>query len=183
ASLPALFFLGGSLLSLLIFMFIMHFLTTRYATLAALILLSFVPLCLDDAFRQAWRSGALRRFHLAFGFFVFYFLMDSLVSFGYSKDYEREAAEWTRANLEPGVALYTDSYTVAYVSGRIPGYDRIERDALVYLDRLSPGDYLAAVADYDEPELREALDGRGNLELVISFANERDDQVRIYRAR
>src|SRR5690606_21029653 len=75
ASLPALFFLGGSLLSLLIFMFIMHFLTTRYAVLASLILLSFVPLCLDDAFRQAWRSGAVGRFQLAFGFFVFYFLM------------------------------------------------------------------------------------------------------------
>lgn len=182
ASLPALFFLGGSLLSLLIFMFIMHFLTTRYATLAALILLSFVPLCLDDAFRQAWRSGAVRHFHLAFGFFVFYFLVDSLVSFGYSKDYERDAAQWSRDHLATASGeLYTNSYTVAYVSGKVPEYDKINKDALAYLDHLKSGDHLAAVIRYDETQLREMLDARGDLELLVNFANERDDQVRIYR--
>ena len=182
ARLPALFFAGASLLSLLLFMAIMQFLTQRYAALASLVIISFLPLALDSLYLRAREIGRARRFGAVFGFFLFYLAVDSLISFGYSRRYVEDAVAWSRAELQTGARLYTNSYTIAYHSGRVPEYDKVNLDPTSYLWQLSPGDYLVAEVAHDEGDLKQALDANGGLKLLITFGNEREDEIRVYRA-
>ena len=181
AALPLIFFLGASLLSLLIFILIMHFLTQRYAALACLLLLSLLPLCLDTVYLRAKANGKMLPFYAVFGFFVLYYTVDSLFSFGYSKDYINQAGHWSREQLSMQAELHTNSYAVAYLSRKIPHYDKISEDARVTLQQLEPGEYLAVTVKHDEEDVRALLEQRPRLQLLQRFANERNDAVEIYR--
>ncbi|MDT8397396.1 MAG: hypothetical protein RQ899_02135 [Pseudomonadales bacterium] len=182
ASIPVLFFVASSMLSLLIFMFVMHFLTQRYATLPALILLSLVPLCLDSLYLQAQGLGKTKIFQLVFGIFVFYFAVDSLVSFGYSKRYIHDAANWTRENISTNVQLHTNEYAIAYGSGLVADYDKVPPDARTSVAAVNAGDVLAVSVRYNDAELQALLNDRTDLALLKTFSNKRNDQVRIYQA-
>lgn len=179
AALPAAFFLAASLVSLLIFMTIMQFLTQRYAALACLVLLSLLPPCLDSFLNRSWATHGGNRFRIALGGIFFYLAVDSLISFGYSKDHIRDAAEWTRDHAPSG-ELYTNHFAIAHGSGRIPDYDRISLEAESYLGLLERGDHFAVEMNHDETDLLQALESDARLRLLARFANERGDQVRIY---
>jgi hypothetical protein len=168
-------------LALLLFMLIMHFTTQRYATLLALLILARIPLVLDALYTRAQGSEkAFRHFHTCFIVFAFYFLVDSLFSFGHSNRHIEDAIAWTRAELPADAQLKTNNFALGYHSGHVIEYDKIERDtALVAADSRS-GDYLALELDDDADS---ELDSDPRFVRLQRFVNERDDQVLVYLHR
>ena len=137
-------------LALVLFLLIMHFMTQRYTTLLSLLLLSFVPLMLDRLYTQAQERGTLKRFMGIVSVFIFYYLIDSLFSFGYSQQHVEEGVAWTRENLPAEAQLRTNNFAIAYHSGRIPDYDLTVRAIVNVLQSSTSGDYLVLEIDHDD---------------------------------
>jgi len=170
-----------AVLALLMFQFIMHFQTQRYAALLALLLLLWLPGLLEQWWQRAEQRGTVRRFRFVLAFFCFYFAIDSLVSFGYSKQQIEQAEQWLLHELPADAGFATNSFQLAWRSGRIADYDRIQRDAAVTLQSATAGDYVALDLKQSDTAARRLLEQFSALELVTGFHNERGDEVRIYR--
>ncbi len=175
-------YIAISALALLLFLLIMRFTTDRYATLLALLVLTQAPLILDELYTRALDSeNLLKHFHVYSAVFCFFFLADSLVSFGYSNEHVEDGIAWTREQLPDGTPLQTNSFAIAYHSGRVANYDETVRDTASVVAASSSGDYLVLEVDNDDDG--SALDGNPALVPLQRFANERDDEVRVYLRR
>ncbi len=170
-----------SLITLLAFLSLMSFLTQRYATFTALCLLSLAPLCLDTLADQCRAAGRQLRYYVVLAIFVIYFLVDSLVSFGTSKAYLMEAADWMRGNLPQEITLHTNDMAMAHGSGRVREYDKISLEAADAIAAMTADDYLALKINRNENQLRQTLDQREDLILLQRFSNNRNDEARIYQ--
>jgi hypothetical protein len=171
-------YMGIATLALVLFLLIMHFVMQRYTALLGLLILSLVPVMLDDLYTHAQQTGTGKRFNGILGFFCVYYLVDSLVSFGYSQQHLDDSIAWTRSNLPAQAQLRTNNFAIAYHSGRVTDYDQTVRDIGSVLQNSASGDYLALELDYNDNT--DALDTSPLLVPVDSFANERGDEVRIY---
>jgi hypothetical protein len=180
---PWFLFLGSSLLALIIFVSIMQFLTTRYAVMAALLLLSLAPLSLDTLYQQALQSGKRKKFQAISFLLVFYFLVDSLVSFGYSKNYIREAIDWSQENVADGSLVLTNSFPIAYYSGLVADYDKILPQPEMTLALLENQEYLVMDIAHDDNELLEQLGQHPRLSELQRFSNRRNDAIIIFDIR
>lgn len=178
---PWWFFLGSALLALLLFVSILQFLTTRYAMMAALLLLSLLPLYLNTLYQQAQDNGSMKNFQRLFAACVTWFLLDSLVSFGYSKDYIEEGINWTRGNVAANERLTTNSFAVAYYSGLVPEYDKIDTDVMQVLDNIRREGYLVLDLASSEVATIETIASRNRITELARFTNNRDDAVIVYR--
>jgi hypothetical protein len=178
---PLMAYLLSAVVALTLFMFIMHFLTQRYAVMLCLVLLTQVPLLLDHLAQTAREQEFLPKFRVAFVVLGIYYFGDSFINFGYSRAYVEEAIAWTRSELPANADLYTNDRAIAYESGRVEDYDLVNRDASLALQQAEPGDYLALDVGYDEVTLRDDLEQQRDLALRKSFSNERGDEIRIYQ--
>lgn len=167
---------------LFLFLSALHFLTWRYCFLATLLLLSFLPLSLEKIYLRCRENGKIKRFHYVFGFLLFYYLVECLISFGASKAYIEEAEDWIQANTNSDTFLLTNSYNIAYTSKLVENYDTISLEPMDYLNHPPRDGYLAIEIKAKDPEVLAAFEQNSGLELVTSFGNRRNDQVLIYRA-
>jgi hypothetical protein len=174
-------YMASAALPLLLFVLIMHFMTQRYATLLSLLLLSLVPLMLDDLYTLARRHGKLRRFHAVAGFYCFYYFVDSFVSFGYSHRHIEEGIVWTREQLPADAVVRTNDFAIAYHSGRVADYDQIVRNTDSVIQASAPGDYLVLELGHNDNSA--VLDANPVLQPLQLFTNERGDEVRVYLHR
>jgi hypothetical protein len=172
-----------SLIALLCFVSIMHFLTQRYATLLCLLLLTLIPGALNNLYEHAIANNTRKKFHIIFGSLCFYLLIDSVISFGYSKQYIEDASVWATAEVPVTANLHTNNYALAYASGRIPEFDKISLNIQDTLQQSSGSDYLMLDVKHDDNAIKNHLDENSQLELLQSFANKRGDEVRIYLQR
>lgn len=180
---PLAVYAGGSLVMLLVFIFIMHFLTHRYATLLCLLLLTLVPGILNSWYERARLHHSTRRFRAVLAFFCAYFFIDSLVSFGHSRDYMAEAIAWSAIELPAGAELHTNHMGIAHGSGRIAAYDKVPLQAEAALQTAGSSDYLMLDIRSDDSDLKALLDANPRLQLVRSFANDSGNEVRVYLHR
>lgn len=174
-------YIAVAALALLLFLAIMHFLTQRYAALLVLLVLAQVPPVLDELHARAQGAGRLRLFHGWVLAFAFYYLVDSLVSFGYSQQHVEDGIAWAHAELPAGAELKTNNFAIAYGSGRIVDYDMTQRDPLAVAETATSGDYLMLEVDNDS--VLDVAAAWPQLVEVTRFANERGDAVRVYRHR
>ncbi len=171
----------GALLSLFAFVSIMHFLTQRYATLLCLLLLLQLPPVLD---RWHQLLSARWPWHRAlYAFALCYFLVDSLFSFGHSKQHVTLAGGWLRDSLPTASGLLTNSPYLAYASGRVDRYDEARLSVPDTLWRITPDTPLAVELKASEGGFRAMLDANPRLQLLQRFANDDGDEVRIYQVR
>ncbi len=178
---PWLFFFGSALLVLLIFVSIMQFLTTRYAVLAALLLLTLLPLLIENLYQLSIQEKSVKRFKIFFVSLALFFAADSLVTFGYSKTYIRQAGDWARENIAEDNKVQTNSFAVAYFSGLIADYDDIETDPAESLLLYQANDYLVLDLPHDDTDSREVLGTMTDITEIARFANKRDDAIVIYQ--
>jgi hypothetical protein len=174
-------YIGASLLALLLFLLIMHFMTQRYTTLLCLLLLTLLPRILDDLYERAVAHDTVARFRAVLLLFSLYYLVDSLISFGYSHQHVLDGIAWTRSNLPADARLQTNNYAIARGSRRIPDYDKVSTSATEVALNSTSGDYVVLDLGHDDLATLAALEADTQLRLVTSFANERGDAVRIYR--
>jgi hypothetical protein len=174
-------YIACTLLGLLLFLFIMHFLTQRYAALLCILLLTLVPGALNSMYEKALASHSTKRFLYIVGIFCVYFSGDSLISFGYSQHYLKEASDWSVSNLPAATNLHTNHYAIAYNSKRIEAYDKISLSAASTITQSKRGDYLMLAVRQSESEIRALLDANQQLQLITRFSNTRGDEVRVYQ--
>jgi hypothetical protein len=173
-------YVTASLLALLCFIFIMHFLTERYATLLCLLLLTLVPMALNNIYEYARASNQRKKFNIIFGSLCAYLLIDSLITFGYSKQYIEDASVWAATELPAAANLRTNSFALAYASGRIADYDKVPLQAEEVLQHSTSSDYLMLDLKHDDIEILTHIEANPQLQLLQSFANERGDEIRVY---
>lgn len=178
---PWLGYFASALLALVVFVSIMQFMRPRYTVMAALLLLVFLPQSLLRLMRLAKDSGREKRFRTILAFGVFYFIVDSLISFGYSKQYILDAADWSRANIPPGSAVQTNNFALAYHSGLVSDYDTVDVDPLTSLKALADKDFLVLDLAHDDDQARTEVQTLAGLDEVARFANKRDDAIVVYR--
>lgn len=165
-------------LALLLFVVIMQFLTQRYATLLSLLVLALLPPALDDLYERVRNP---RRFHGWLCFLVFYYVVDSLVSFGYSQSHLEEGIAWARTELPAGVEVKTNNFAIAYRSGHVANYHLTQRDAEAVAASAASGDVL--VLEVDRGRTVEFIEANPQFDELQRFANERGDEVRVYHYR
>lgn len=179
-----------TLLALLVFQFIMHFQTQRYATLLALLMLMLLPIGLErqwQGLENLERQDGLaagrrsRRWKILLGVIALYLSIDSLISFGYSKRYLQTAGTWLQQELPAAASVETNSFELAWRSQRIADYDKVETSATQLLDADPSADYLVMELNHRDADSRARLDAMPHYALLTRFANERGDEVRIYR--
>lgn len=179
---PLAIYTACAVLSLGAFISIMHFVTQRYATLLCLLLLLQVPALLDRWQHHALASAQPRR-HVWLAVLVgVYFFTDSLVSFGHSRAYLTEAADWLQ-QLPAGSRLLTNSPYLAHASGKVDRYDLVNHSLETTLAQLQGGVPLALIVKAGEDDTRKLLESNGRLTLLQRFSNEHGDEVRIYQVR
>lgn len=180
-ALPVAAYLLTALLILFAFVLLTRFLTTRYTLLFCTVMVIFVPLIIDRAWRKAERNSKLRRFSWIAGFLLLYNVMDAHISFGEPKTYTTEALQWLLEHTDSAAPLLSNEEYIAWKSGRVADYDRVHREMPVEPFLTSqPGSilviqreerFLAAVSD---------AEASGELALLQTFDDRRGPRIFIY---
>lgn len=168
---------------LIIFLVPQFFLTGRYVMSLTLTFAVLVPFGLAGMHRR-WRdrAGSRARAWLfpAIVLLLAFMAVDSLWSFGASKNYLKEAGLWLRTNTPAAVRLYSGSTVVGFYAQKSgdewkrsqPPLERILRP-----DALSRYDYVVVSV-----ARRDALPERlSSVRPVRQFSNRKNDRVLIFR--
>lgn len=178
---PWLLYLAINIVVLLGFLFVTRYLTSRYAMLFCLMVVLLVPMIVCNGVRKL--SDKSRRPTLAFlAIFFTYCAIDSYYTFGYSKDFVADAVEWLAEDETP--PLLTNNHAIAYESGRVVEYDRIERNLSEGALRAWPaGGVIAVELNFTMSELLAQLETAGVLQHVTLFPHPADESkgIAIYR--
>ncbi len=163
-----------ALLILVCFILLTRFTTVRYTLLLCLILLLWLPFIVDRAWSLAAANGRLRRFAWIVGFLALFSAVDAHISFGSSKAHLDEATAWLLQNTRAEATLVTNEIRVAYNSGRVADFDRVERELepAVIADA-APGSIIAVTLRRSFSDLVEAQLASGQLRLLRQLPAER----------
>lgn len=149
------------------------FLQARYAILISMLLIAFLVLHYGSLLRPDvwWKKGAM-------GFFVLVFFVDSFISTGPSRAYQREAVAWVQQNVPQGASVISNRRTLSYAFERL---QRIE-------DGMQDGPDCETVARYDYyayGSKRRSADVpkcAEQMRIVKTFSNQKGNNITLYEA-
>ena len=179
---PVLFFLLTNILIVFGFILVTRYVSTRYSMLFCLLLALFVPLILDYIIsaleNSAHRNVGMRVLILFFGYCAF----DSFISFGISKDFVHDSADWVITESDVDTGLLTNNQTIAYNSGKIDNYDQIGR-FLSEQEIINAGynDFIAIEMHYEMTELVERATIKPLLKFRVAFPSIEEQRIIIYQ--
>lgn len=179
-ALPVFLFMLTNAVVLLGFLFVTRYLTSRYAILFSLMLALLIPQLL--AYYLENKSAPRRRIaRVVLGIFLAYCAIDAYITFGDRKRYVFDAIEWVAQNADDG-ALLTNNHAVAYRSGKVENYDKIERN-LTATDILqtTPGDLVVIEMNFPMEKLLDSPGLAGVLERVVAFTDDEEERLLILR--
>jgi hypothetical protein len=138
-----------------------YFISSRYLMPFVAVLMVWVPFALIHLWERA--PKALK---MTLGLIFVYMFLSGVLSFGYSKQYLREAGLWINHNTPADALLYTENKHVAYYADRALTDNPRKADVIaVYYSRKNP----AAQRFIDEFSKDKQID----------FHNKRQDGVRV----
>jgi hypothetical protein len=168
----------------LAFLFEYMFLSKRYLVALSLVLMLWVPFALEDLL-QKWSR---KKWPVIVAiFFIFISSVGGIVKFGYSKHYIHDAGVWLAKNTPPEAKIYSNDSIVMYYSQRF-GSALFEKNQefkdpqVIALGNWKKYDYLALRINKKtaKNDSKDFIEINKQHPLVI-FANERGDEVRIYK--
>jgi hypothetical protein len=163
-----------ALLVLVGFILLTRFTTSRYTLLLCLILLLWLPFIVDRAWSLAAANNHLKRFSLIVGFLALFSAVDAHISFGSSKAHLDEATAWLLQNTRADVTLVTNEIRVAYNSGRVAEFDRVERELdPSVIAGAAPGSIIAVTVRRSFADLVDEQLASGQLRLLRQLPAER----------
>jgi hypothetical protein len=163
------------------FLFVLYkfFLTERYLLPMSLTLLLFVPWGILALPQKKW-------LHTILVLFFIYLLIHGLGSFGASKHYQREAAEWVAMNLPKNAAIYSNSRQIYYYAN-VPHADWKPfenfplEETVIYHTPLIGYDYLVVQEPHRQIKPMEQYLSQYHLQPLAIFHNKRGDRMIVYR--
>ena len=181
-ALPIVAFAALNLLTVLIFILITRYLSSRYAMVFSLSLALAVPFTAREMLARMAPGTRLVPWLLAL-FFIFS-AVDSYHTFGPSKSYVGDAVEWLDANGGAAAQLLTNNRAVAYHSGLVAEYDRV-RPRLTGQEILAtaPGGWIVVETSPAIEQLLARPDIAALLEPRAAFPDAQAPRMRVYRRR
>ncbi len=182
---PYLFSLILLTLPVLTFLANRQFLQARYTMLIALMLLLILPAMLNilyekhpNYFCNVWKK-------LGLIILLLYVFIDSLVSFGHSKNYMLEGINWLQANASKNDSIYSNNAQLAYLSGLNTDWkDSREFQYSGVITSTSRYSFWAVKINRKNQALQAVMQHKlKHLTKVASFANERGDKLVIYKPK
>ncbi|MEQ8954498.1 MAG: hypothetical protein RL120_10215, partial [Gammaproteobacteria bacterium] len=169
-----------NLLIAVVFVFAMHYLASRYVMLLCLVVIALIPVIVTSILASAAERKSQARAWIIF-FFMFA-AVDAYVSFGRSQQYLEDAADWISENSVASNRLLTNNRTVAYQSGKVVEFDRVDRILRTeQIEGLAPGDLLAVEIFYDMELLLAEPEVVARLGLEKEFLEGDDVRIQVYR--
>jgi len=172
-----------------IFLTKMVFLSGRYVFPACLIGLIVIPFTVEFLYRKYefsfWKKYPRLNIILAV-LLMLGLLLSGLVSFGYSKEYMKQASAWIKDNTPENSSLYTNSVQIAFYAER-QGENWKESTAdLPIIDVLSTNawrhyDYLGIAVKKREKDLLQLMPTSLQMQPVAQFSNKRGDTVYVFK--
>jgi len=163
------------------------FLSKRYVLALGLTLMLWVPFALNDlicrwASHRKWCISLVALCLLATALGGFF-------DFGYSKKYIYDAGQWLKNNVPTTASLYSNDFQVMYYSEHFGNTIFTARDTLIasglyailIKDHWKKYDYLAIRFTKKDIEENYTLIKNIQWKPIVRFANERGDQVAIYK--
>ncbi|MEX0618205.1 MAG: hypothetical protein WDZ76_13905 [Pseudohongiellaceae bacterium] len=166
----------------LTFVLITRYMSSRYMVMLGLALALLVPFILHRALDRAERSGnktvAVRMIALMW----LYCGVDAYISFGENKSYLQDAVAWLQLNTPSSAELLTNNHNIAYFSGRVEDYDRVETVlSNEQVRQAAPGSYLALELNFEIEQLLADQSVSPLLELESVFPSPPEQRIAIYR--
>ncbi len=171
-------FIGIAALIVLTFFLKMYFLSSRYVVPLALLCLTFVPFAIHHIAASRGNGSFLGKpwmFPLMVLLLITLFV-SGVTSFGYSKEYLREAGVWIQQHAKPDAHIYINEKHVAYYAQRFEAFE--ETDAEMKRD-FSGKDIVALYHEKDTPEVTEYIAQHFGQYEKVTFENKRHDGVTI----
>jgi len=180
--LPIAFFLLTNAAIVFLFILITRFMSSRYAMLFCLLVVTLIPLVLASIVERIQNSNfsntGIRVLILFFGYCAF----DSFISFGQPKTFVFDSVEWIAAQPNEQAGLLTNNHAVAYYSGRVEDYDQVLRFITEQeIENARPNDLIAIEMHFEMSELVENASIRPLLEFQTAFPSVEDQQLAIYK--
>lgn len=163
------------------FLFLTGFLTSRYVMVLCLIVATQVPFVVASIIGNAQGTANETRIRYALILFFIFCFFDAYISFGRSRDYLIDAADYVAVHSQSGQTLLTNNHSIAYASGLVSDYDAVARvPSLDELLAVPTGHYLALELI---PQVESLLAGAAmdELDFVTAFPTEAEPLVAIYR--
>ncbi len=165
---------------LLVFLYVTRFLSARYAILFSLMLVLQVPFLVRTIIENSRGSHWQKSVQYFLIMFFFYCAIDAYVSFGRSRDWILDSAQYLSESNAPNVI--TNNLSIAYFSGEVEEYDEVIRVLPADVIRAAqPGDLLAIEMFFDMRVLVEDPAVAPYLEQVASFSQEDEERVAVFR--
>ncbi len=182
AALPIIAFALINLLTVLGFILLTRYLTSRYAMVFSLSLAIFVPFIAREMLTRALPGSRAAAWLLVL--FLSFSAVDSFYSFGRSKTYVGDAIAWLDANHDGAAALITNVRAVAYFSGLVPEYDQVQPQlAKEQILAAESGDLVVVETSVVLDQLRNKPEISALLEPVADFPETGAPSIFIYRRR
>ncbi len=166
------------------FLVLTGFLSSRYVMLLCVLVATQIPLVVAGIReRHHGMPSEKRASYLLILFFTFCFF-DAHVSFGRSKAYLQDAADYIAVHNVNQQPLLTNNHSVAWASSLVENYDEIDRvpNATDILS-LPAGSYLALEIFPQMADVLTDAQLTDQLEFVTAFPTEAEPSVTIYRRR
>lgn len=182
---PYLFSIILVTLPVLTFLANRQFLQARYTMLIALTLILIIPALLNilhekyhSHFCNVWKK-------LGLVILLLYVFIDSLVSFGHSKNYMLEGISWLQTNASKNDSIYSNNAQLVYLSGLKTNWkDSREFQYSGVINPASRYSFWAVKINRKNQALQSVMQHKSKqLTKVASFANERGDKLVIYQPK
>lgn len=171
-----------------IFLLKANFVSGRYLFPACLIALIVVPFAFAGFYKQylaRWFTQYPRVSWILSTLLIVVFLLQGLVSFGYSHAYIKEAGSWIESHSAADATLYTNSAQLPFYAdreGKIWNEDILQASIpqIIAANEWRHYDYLAVVVRGRKPEKHQTLLQSLSLKPVATFSNRRGDTLYLF---
>jgi hypothetical protein len=159
------------------------FLAKRYLIGLSLVLILWVPFVLDNLLSQ-WR---LRKWPFILSlFFIVIFGLSSILHFGHSKKYIRDAGDWLALHAPNNAIIYSNDYQLLYYANHIGNAIFTQGRLFENLNYIGQNkwqqfDFLALRINAKSSTAEQKILQEIHLTPVEIFQNDRGDQIRIYQ--
>jgi hypothetical protein len=166
------------------FLVLTGFLTSRYLILMALVLVLQVPFVVHRILEAAEKNSYQKKTKIFILLFFLFCFFDAYVSFGRSKAYLQDAADYVAVHNTSGESILTNNHSIAWASGLVGNYDAVSRvPTEEEVMGLQTGQYLAIELFAQTQELLARSTVSDAVEFVTAFPTEAEQRVAIYRRR
>jgi len=164
------------------FLVLTGFLSSRYVMVLGLMMATQIPFIIAATLHSTEDEALQKKMRIGLTLFLIFCFFDAHISFGRSRAYLQNSADYLAAHVATGEEILTNNHSIAYASRLVEHYDQVSRTPEAErILALSSGSYLALEL---VPQVESMLDDVSLdevLEFVTAFPTEAEPIVAIYR--